>query len=64
MTVLIVIDFIHVLEYLWKVAWSFYQEGDPAAEAWVRRKAVAVLEGKADIVAAAIPSKGYLPWPG
>ena len=25
-TVTIVIDFIHVLEYLWKAAWSFYDK--------------------------------------
>ena len=34
--VTIVVDFIHVLEYLWKAAWCFYPEGDPAAETWVR----------------------------
>ena len=57
LTVTIVIDFIHVLEYLWKAAWSFYREGDPEAEAWVREKALAVLEGKASTVAAAIRRK-------
>jgi hypothetical protein len=30
-TVTIVIDFIHVLEYLWKAAWSFFDKGEPAA---------------------------------
>src|SRR5664280_1252502 len=30
----IICDFIHVLEYLWKAAWCFYPEADPAAEAW------------------------------
>jgi hypothetical protein len=29
----IVCDFVHVLEYIWKAAWSFFNEGDPAAEA-------------------------------
>ncbi len=53
----IVVDFIHVLEYLWRAAWSFFSEGDPAAEAWVQDKAIAVLEGKATIVAAAIRRK-------
>ena len=28
-TVTIVIDFIHVLEYLWKAAWSFFDKGEP-----------------------------------
>ena len=43
----IIIDFIHVLEYLWGAARSFFAEGDPAAEAWVRDRAMAVLEGNA-----------------
>jgi len=55
--VTILIDLVHVLEYLWSAAWSFFQEGDPAAEAWVHDKALAVLQGKAGIVAAAIRRK-------
>jgi hypothetical protein len=43
-----------VLEYLWKAAWSFHDEGDPAAEEWVRDTAIAVLQGKATQVAAGI----------
>jgi len=31
-TVTIIIDLIHVLEYLWKAAWSFFDKGEPAAE--------------------------------
>ena len=50
----ILCDFVHVLEYLWKAAWSFHHEGDPAAEQWVHDKARAVLEGKARHVAAGI----------
>lgn len=57
LTVPILIDLIHVLEYLWKAAWSFYPEGDPDAEAWVGQKALAVLNGKATTVAAAIRRK-------
>jgi len=53
----IVVDFIHVLEYLWSGCWCFFAEGDPAAERWVHEKARAVLEGKAGIVAAAIRRK-------
>ena len=55
--VAIVVDFVHVLEYLWAAAWTFFAEGDPAAEAWVGDKALAVLEGKASIVAASIRRK-------
>ena len=55
--VTIVVDLIHVMEYLWSAAWSFFDEGDPAAERWVKDKALAVLEGKASIVAASIRRK-------
>ena len=50
----IIIDFIHVLEYLWKAAWSFFDKGDPKVEAWVLDRARRVLEGKAGTVAAGI----------
>jgi hypothetical protein len=56
-TVQIVVDFIHVLEYVWKAAWCFHPEGDPAAEAWVRAQARQILAGRAGIVAAAIRRK-------
>ena len=56
-TVTIVIDYVHVLEYLWGAGWCFYQEGDPAAERWVKEKASAILDGKSGIVAAAIRRK-------
>ena len=46
-TVTIVIDFIHVLEYLWKAAWSFFDKGEPAAEEWVADQARKILHGKA-----------------
>jgi hypothetical protein len=47
----ILIDFVHVLEYLWRAAWSFHTEGDPAADQWVRHHAQAVLDGRATRVA-------------
>ena len=56
-TVTIVCDWVHVLEYIWSAAWSFFTEGDPAAEDWVQHKALEVLRGKASIVAAAIRRK-------
>lgn len=56
-TVPIVIDFIHVAEYLWKAAWCFFTEGDKQVEAWVREQAKAILAGRASIVAAAIRRK-------
>jgi len=53
----IVIDFIHVLEYVWKAAHSFFNDRDPAADAWVAEKATAILAGKAGIVAGSIARK-------
>ena len=53
----IVVDFIHVVEYVWKAAWCFHAEGDPAAEVWVRAQARQILAGRASIVAAAIRRK-------
>jgi hypothetical protein len=50
----VLIDFVHVIEYLWKAAWCFFAEADPAAEAWVHDKARTVLAGKATQVAGAI----------
>lgn len=56
-TIPIVIDLIHVMEYVWDSAWCFFDEGDPAAERWVHDKTLAILQGKAGIVAAAIRRK-------
>ena len=53
-SITIVVDFVHVIEYLWKAAWSFHAEGDPAAEAWVRKHAAAILDGAAARVAGTI----------
>jgi hypothetical protein len=52
--VTILIDLIHVLEYLWKAAWSFFETGDPAAEEWVAAQAIKILESKSAQVAAGI----------
>ncbi len=50
----IVVDVVHVLEYIWGAAWCFFPEGDPAAEKWVHDRAVAILQGQANQVAAGI----------
>ena len=55
--VTVVVDFVHVLEYIWKAAWSFFEVGDPSAEAWVKDKATEVLRSKASVVAGAIRRK-------
>jgi hypothetical protein len=53
-TVTVVCDIIHVVEYLWKAAWVFFDKGDTKAEAWVNERFIWVLEGRASIVAAAV----------
>ena len=53
-TLAIVIDFIHVLEYLWKAAWCFHPPRDPAMEDWVTAQALDILHGRAAGVIARI----------
>lgn len=48
----IVLDVIHVIEYLWRAAFSFHLVGTPDAEEWVLSRLRSVLEGKAVDVAA------------
>jgi hypothetical protein len=50
----IVMDFIHVLEYLWKAAWCFFEKGDSAVEEWVADRAIKILHGKCNQVAKGI----------
>lgn len=45
-------DFVHVLEYLWKAAYCFHAAGTEEAEAWVQVHALALLKGKVSDVAA------------
>ena len=56
-TIHVVIDLIHVLEYIWKAAWSLHAAGDPAAEDWVAVKALAVLAGDSARAAAEITAQ-------
>jgi len=50
----IVVDFIHVLEYLWKAAYVFTSEGSKEAEEWVHERLARILRGQASSVAAGI----------
>ncbi len=52
--VTVVLDFIHVLEYLWKAAFCFFKPGTVELEAWVLERALKILQGKASDVAAGI----------
>lgn len=49
----VVLDFIHVLEYLWKAVYSFHAVGSKEAAGWVAERALKILRGEStDVVAA------------
>jgi hypothetical protein len=48
---ILVLDFIHVLEYVWKAAYCFHNEASEEAEQWVRERTLRILQGKASAVA-------------
>ena len=52
--VTIVVDFVHVLGYLWSAAGCLHPNDDQAAAQWVHRQATRVLKGQARKVAGAI----------
>jgi hypothetical protein len=52
--VTIILDLIHVLEYLWDAARAFHEERDPNAEVWVQERLVDILLGNSSQVAAGI----------
>ncbi len=49
-----ILDIIHVLEYLWKAAYSFEGEGTLAAHVWVQKHLSSILHGQSSVVAATI----------
>ena len=48
----IVLDLIHVTEYLWKAGAVFHTAGTPKLEAWVRERLLGILQGRSSLVAA------------
>ena len=48
---LVLMDFVHILDYLWDAAWCLYKQGDPEVEEWVKQRAIDVLLGKSSDVA-------------
>lgn len=50
-TVTLVLDLMHVLEYVWKASYCFHAEGSKEAEAWVEQRLIGLLDGQ---------SAGYL----
>jgi len=60
----IVVDLIHVLEYLWKAAHAFVAEGSAELEQWVFQRLLRILQGQASQVAAGMrrsATKRHLP---
>ena len=50
----VVLDIVHVIEYVWGAAWCLFEKGDREAEAWVGERVVEILRGRARQVAAGI----------
>jgi hypothetical protein len=44
-TVTIIVDLIHVTEYLWDAAWCFFPRDSPGAGGWVRARTAEILDG-------------------
>jgi hypothetical protein len=44
--VVLILDLLHVVEKLWKVAHCFHPEGSEEATAWVRKQTLRILQGK------------------
>jgi len=63
--VTILIELIHVTQYLWKAANSFFYPGQPEARAWIREQTAKILDGKHRDVRAGIRRRatawGYSP---
>jgi hypothetical protein len=47
----IIVDIIHVIEYLWKAGRAFYPKSGPELEEWVLYRVLKILEGKAGLMA-------------
>lgn len=50
----IVLDIIHVIEYLWKAAFVFYSPSSKQAQDWVSERLFRILSGQSSLVAAAM----------
>ncbi len=47
----IIVDIIHVIEYLWKAGRAFHPKSGPELEEWVQYRLLKILEGKAGLMA-------------
>jgi len=53
-TLVVVLDVIHVIEYLWRAARVFHDEASREAEQWVHERLVRILQGQSSAVAGGI----------
>ena len=53
----IILDIIHVIEYLFQSVRVFYEEGNIAAEKWVSKRLLEILRGKSSSEAVKISLK-------
>ena len=51
-TLPLLIDFVHVAEYVWSAAWTFHHKTDPTAQAWVDARLLEILRGNTAAVVA------------
>jgi hypothetical protein len=47
----IILDIIHVIEYLWKAAFAFHSDTSKEAQNWVNKRLLSILKGKSSLVA-------------
>ena len=52
--VTVILDIIHVVEYVWKAGHVFHREWSPELECWVWTRVRSIIEGKSSKVAAAM----------
>ena len=52
--IILILDIIHALEYLWKAAYAFHSPGSEEARLWVRERLLQILRGGVSRVAAGI----------
>jgi hypothetical protein len=61
----IVLDLVHVMEYLWSAAFVFHPVGSQSAEDWLSQRLLKILQGQASRVAAGMrrsaTRRGYPP---
>jgi hypothetical protein len=56
----IILDLIHVLEYLWRAARALHGADEAAAETWVRERMLEILRGRSSTVAAGMTRSATL----